>query len=528
MRRGLVGREGRISVRARLYGAFGAVVLAACAVIVLAVQGVSTLHDSQTQASRHAVPFLTGLSDAALAAKSAATDERGFLMTSQDSYRTEAVGRRDVEQAGLDTARAAATGTGQVQAVAGIGAALTTFNQALDQEFQLYPTDRARATSLAFGANRGLRKAYETAFTTAMNAAKASTAATAVASDRQASRLRLQLLALLGLTVLIGLIAALLLARAVSRPLNGAIAVLEKAASGDLGVRAQHVGAPEFRRMSQATNQMLTATGDALREIAGNARALNETATRLAAGSDTTTRAVTAAVEQANSVSSAAQQVSESVQSVASATEEMSATSAEIATSTSGAVQVANDAVTAASATQTIVGKLNNSSAEIGTVVRTITSIAEQTNLLALNATIEAARAGESGKGFAVVAGEVKDLAQETARATGDIARRVETIQADTQRAIEAISGIADVISKINEHQTTIATAVEEQSATTGEMTRSISEAATGAENIAGNIGVVADSVRTTLSHTRETSDAAQELATTSTQLQTLVGRFRF
>ena len=517
-----------MSVRARLYGAFGAVVVAACVVIVLAVQGVGALHDSQTQASRHAVPYLTALSDAALAAKSAATDERGFLMTGTDTYRTEAVGRRTAEQAGLAAARAAATGDDQVQAVDLISAALDKFNQALDQEFALFRTDRRQAVGLSFGANRALRKAYEADVTAAMNGAKANNTRTAAASDRQASSLRVQLLLLLVLTILIGLVAAVLLARAVNRPLSAVIVVLEQAAAGDLGVRAVQIGAPEFRRMTPATNRMLTATGDVLREIARNARTLNETASRLSANSETTTRAVTTAAEQANTVSAAAHQVSESVQSVASATEEMSATSSEIANSTSGAVQVAAGAVSAANATQAIVGKLNSSSAEIGTVVRTITSIAEQTNLLALNATIEAARAGDAGKGFAVVAGEVKDLAQETARATGDIAQRVETIQADTQRAIEAISGIADVISKINEHQTTIATAVEEQSATTNEMNRSITDAATGAQDIAGNIGVVAESVRTTLGRTRETFAAAEELTSTSNELQTLVGRFRF
>src|SRR5690606_21069933 len=127
-----------------------------------------------------------------------------------------------------------------------------------------------------------------------------------------------------------------------------------------------------------------------------------------------------------------------------------------------------------------------------GNVVKVITSIAEQTNLLALNATIEAARAGEAGKGFAVVASEVKDLAQETAKATEDIARRVAAIQVDTVSAVEAIAEISTIIANINDYQLTIASAVEEQTATTNEMSRSVAEAATGSGEIAANISGVA------------------------------------
>jgi methyl-accepting chemotaxis protein len=524
----ITGAGGGPSVRTRLYAAFGAVVVPACVVIILAVQGVDGLHASQTVTSRHSVPYLTGLSDAALAAKAAATDERGYLMTGQASFRTEAVGRRTAEQAGLAQARAVAVGDDQIKAVDQVNATLAAFNQALDQEFAVYPGNHQQAVTLSLGPNRDLRKTYEAAFTKATDLAKAGNAAAATESDRRASTLRTELFVLLGVMVLIGGAAAWLLARAVNRPLNLTVAVLEKAAAGDLGARAELLGAPDFRRMAQATNEMLTSTGDTLSEIVTCAQALNDTAARLTSGSETVARAVTTAAGQAESVSEAARHASGSVQSVAAAAEQMSATSGQISSSTSGAVQVATEAVNAANTTQAIVGKLNDSSAEIGTVVKTITSIAEQTNLLALNATIEAARAGDAGKGFAVVAGEVKDLAQETARATGDIAQRVDTIQSDTQRATEAIARIAEVISKINEHQTTIAAAVEEQSATTSEMTRSITQAATGTHEIAGNIGVVADSIRTTLTQTEETLDTAKQLTAMSTRLRATVDRFQF
>jgi methyl-accepting chemotaxis protein len=173
-------------------------------------------------------------------------------------------------------------------------------------------------------------------------------------------------------------------------------------------------------------------------------------------------------------------------------------------------------------------GKLGESSAEIGNVIKVITSIAEQTNLLALNATIEAARAGDAGKGFAVVASEVKDLAQETARATEDISRRVEAIQADTTGAVTAIEGISAVIARISDFQTTIASAVEEQTATTAEMNRSVSEAAGGTGEIARNIVGVAEAARLTSQGVTETQQATTEMAPMSTELSALVATFSF
>jgi methyl-accepting chemotaxis protein len=174
------------------------------------------------------------------------------------------------------------------------------------------------------------------------------------------------------------------------------------------------------------------------------------------------------------------------------------------------------------------VAKLGESSAEIGNVVKVITSIAEQTNLLALNATIEAARAGEAGKGFAVVANEVKELAQETAKATEDIARRVEAIQGDTAGAVAAIGRISTVIGQINDYQLTIASAVEEQTATTSEMSRSVAEAAGGSGEIAANITGVATAADSTTQALSQTRTAVDELSRMAADLRTGVARFTY
>jgi methyl-accepting chemotaxis protein len=177
-------------------------------------------------------------------------------------------------------------------------------------------------------------------------------------------------------------------------------------------------------------------------------------------------------------------------------------------------------------ASQTV-SKLGESSAQVGSVVNAITAIAEQTNLLALNATIEAARAGDAGKGFAVVAEEVKQLSQETARATKDISRRVAAIQGDTQAAVEAIQRISGVIEEINAHQTTIASAVEEQSATTAEMTRSVEEAATRSGDIAAGIDAVALAANSSSASVADAEHAATELEHLSSELRLLVSHFR-
>lgn len=216
---------------------------------------------------------------------------------------------------------------------------------------------------------------------------------------------------------------------------------------------------------------------------------------------------------QASVVAAASEQISKSIDTVAAGTEEMAASIQEIAKNANEAARVATSAVRTAEATNVTIAKLGESSLEIGKVIKVITTIAQQTNLLALNATIEAARAGEAGKGFAVVANEVKDLAKETARATEEISQKIEAIQADTGGAVSAIGEISDVIRQINEISSSIATAVEEQTATTQEMSRSVQEAAKGSAEIVETITGVATAAKQTAKGAATTMDAATELA---------------
>lgn len=231
---------------------------------------------------------------------------------------------------------------------------------------------------------------------------------------------------------------------------------------------------------------------------------------------------------QSNLVSAAAEEVSQNIQTVAAGAEQLNASIKEIAKNTTDAARVATEALAVSEATNHSVLKLGESSTQIGQVVEVITTIAQQTKLLALNATIEAARAGEVGKGFAVVANEVKELAKETAKATEDISSKIIAIQSDTQDTVAAISKINEIMKAINDTQNTIASAVEEQAATTSEIGRNVSEAAKGAAEISENIMSVAQAAQNTAKGAMSSQTSAQQLAGMSTDLQRIVSRFKY
>ena len=364
---------------------------------------------------------------------------------------------------------------------------------------------------------------------TAATAAATAAAADAAAEARDAyEAARTLTLIAIGLAVVVSLAIGLLVARSVRRPVQHMRDVLGQVADGDLTVRAGTVGGgAELGEMAASLDSTLDALGNVFGLVNASTTRLADASTQLNTAAQAMADNAQTAATQADDVVASAGAVASSVDTVATGSSQMESAIREIAHNATEAARVAGQAVTVAQDTTRTVGKLGESSEEIATVIKLINGIAEQTNLLALNATIEAARAGEAGKGFAVVASEVKELAQETARATEGISQRVQAIQADTAGAVDAIGQISTVIGEINDFQATIATAVEEQTATTNEMNRNVAEAAQGTQGIAAAISGLAAGAQETNARVADAQRAAGELARMSGELQEAVGRFR-
>lgn len=299
-------------------------------------------------------------------------------------------------------------------------------------------------------------------------------------------------------------------------------------AQGNLSKQITAKNAGEFQQLSDRVNQMIANLTASIKQMAEVATAVSSASEELTAVSKEMTENANQTAEQATSASASAEQVSTNATSVSIAVEQMNASIKEIAKNAALGAKVATQAVKTADSTNATITKLGQSSVEIGKVIKVITSIAQQTNLLALNATIEAARAGEAGRGFAVVASEVKELAKQTAKATEDISERIEAIQADTNSAVSAISQITGIINQINDLQNTIASAVEQQTATTNEISRNVAEAAKGSSDIAKNIGIVAVNAQSTTIGANNTSEAASELSRMAVELQKVIGNFQY
>jgi methyl-accepting chemotaxis protein len=253
---------------------------------------------------------------------------------------------------------------------------------------------------------------------------------------------------------------------------------------------------------------------------------VSSAATELEASASSLTATAERSQERAIVVAAASEEASTNVQSVASASEELTASVNEISRQVQESSRVASDAVEQAQKTNNRVGELSKAAARIGDVVELINTIAGQTNLLALNATIEAARAGEAGRGFAVVASEVKALAEQTAKATGEIGQQITGIQSATQDSVGAIKEIGDTIGRMSEISSTIAAAVEEQGAATQEISRNIQQAAQGTLQVSSNIADVQRGASETGSASSQVLSAAQSLSIESNRLKLEVGKF--
>ena len=360
-----------------------------------------------------------------------------------------------------------------------------------------------------------------------------------------------------GAAVLIGLLIAFFIARGIIGPLSGLTSGMKELAGGNFGVvlpgldRKDEVG-----DMAQAVETFKVKAAEKAREeaevkvkqdlVAAQQRkadmikladnfesavgeiieTVSSASTELEASASTLTSTAERAQELTTMVAAASEEASTNVQSVASATEELTSSVNEISRQVQESSRMAGDAVDQARKTNDRVGELSKAAARIGDVVELINTIAGQTNLLALNATIEAARAGEAGRGFAVVASEVKALAEQTAKATGEIGQQIAGIQAATQESVNAIREISGTIEKLSEISSTIAAAVEEQGAATQEISRNVQQAAQGTQQVSSHITDVQRGASETGSASSQVLSAAQLLSGDSNRLKLEVGKF--
>jgi methyl-accepting chemotaxis protein len=491
----------------------------------LSLVGIADLQSTRSAELQRRVPYITNLNSAALAAKAAANDERGYLITGDAKFRDEAHGRKAAVDEDLAAARSLGSDAERAT-IDKVNDATDAWFAALEAEFTTFGADREAAVTAAMGANRDLRKTYEGLLADEITRANDSLIA-GRDFDATVRTTRTVVMVAFAVSVALAVLLALLAARIIVAPLRKVSTVLEAVASGDLTRRVDVDQRDEVGQMADSLSRATTTMHATLSELSAQAVTLGDAAASLSVTSQASTASSQDGARQAAAVADSAASMSSTIQTVAAGAEQMGASIREISHSASQAAHVAARAVKLTGDTTAVMAKLGESSAEIGNVIKVITAIAEQTNLLALNATIEAARAGETGKGFAVVASEVKDLAQETAKATEDIGRRVAAIQADTAGAITAIEQVSETITQINDFQTTIASAVEEQSVTTHEMSRNVAEAATAGGHVATTIDQVASSVKGTTVGVEEAHEAAGRLTQMSTDLHRIVNQFR-
>ncbi len=541
--------------------------LATVAVSVMGVQALSELNSDTTEVETSGREALTG----ARANQSILALSRSEFSIAADpspKYVGEADAIVQEQRKQLDTHIATlkrTAGPRQTELLKAVEDAYATYLRELDDTFQTARRNGAQTTN-----DTARREIVDSALTSqtaantlfqAMRAyndysdSKSQTLSQNASANAKSVRTTLIVVAVLG--VVGGILVGLLVAQfGIGRPVSASVGCLRRLADGDLTVeiygveRKDEVGQiagtmQVFKENLQRTRTMeaeakaaearaalekkqaMDALADSFEHsVKGVVGAVSSSAEQLQGNAQSMSSVAEETTRQATAVAVATEQASANVQTVATAAEELSSSIAEIARQVAEAAGITQNAVNEAQRTNATVESLSGAAQKIGTVVQLIQDIASQTNLLALNATIEAARAGEAGKGFAVVASEVKSLANQTAKATEDISGQVQAIQKETTDAVTAIRGIADTVLKVNHISTAIASAVEEQTAATGEISRNVQQAAQGTAEVSSNIGGVNRAAVEAGGAAGDVLKAARELGAQSTTLTRQVDDF--
>jgi len=519
-----------LKVATKLIVGFGVLTVLMVAIIAISVVRLGTARDNLTDLSTSGLASVTTIDEVKADLLQVRTDVLAIAVTSSAAQQ-QAQDTLAGHDQGLDEAYAAYLGTNP--------ASSTTQQQAYTTALAQYRTVRTQQLSYALAGDTAQFEAYrDSTGTPAANAVfeaittmatAESDAAAAMAAQGQGDYRASVLVMLIAGAIAVAAAAAatVLITRSIAGPLAKALTVVRGLAQGRLDQQVDYTSKDEMGQLAAALNSSTTGLAQVMRQISANAGELSASSTQLTGVAAQLSDGANETAAQSQVVSAATEEISANIGTVAAAGEQMTSAIREIASSTAAASQTASSAVSAAVDAGTTIERLGTSSREIGDVVKLITSIAEQTNLLALNATIEAARAGDAGKGFAVVAGEVKELAQQTARATEEIVAKVNATQTDVAAATGVIAEIGEVIAQIDGLQATIAAAVEEQSATTSEMVRNVTEVSIGSQEIAANISGIATAAHQSTTSAATTAATAAQVSAAAIQLNELMAGFR-
>jgi methyl-accepting chemotaxis protein len=519
-------------VNARLAAAFAVPLIVLCAVGALAYRNTNTLEHTSGRVV-HTYEVLTGLDDITELLKDAETGQRGFLITGKDSYLAPYENAVSGSVAAIDAVAALTKdNAAQQKRIEALRPLLTAKFAELKETIDLRRAEGFAAAQAVVLTDQG--KAVMDQIRSVLDEmAQEESSLLAVRAELTADTAwssRTAIVAGVSIAVLLVLLLAYFLSRSILRPLLALTDRLREIAEGegDLTQRVDSDRRDEFGTLGAAFNRFVAKLAGIIGQIGEQATSLATASEQLSSGTRQIAGSAQHTSHEVGGVAGATTTMSGALTTVAAGAEEMGASIREIASNASDASRAGAEAVQVAQEATRTVSTLGESSAEISNVVKLITAIAEQTNLLALNATIEAARAGDAGKGFAVVASEVKDLAQETARATGDISQRVAEIQSRATATAEAISRMSEIVLQVNDYQTTIASAVEEQTATTSEMSRNISDASGGSREISASLSTVSAAASQTSGAIANTQSSVAELARMSATLHGLVNQFKY
>jgi methyl-accepting chemotaxis protein len=524
--RGRSWRLPTVALRTGLALGSAVVVLLLGASALVAMQSLSRTSDAGSVVVTQRFPYVTELEVVLQAITSAGNHERGFLLSGSSEYSTQAIGTFPVIDSHLEAARELDSGSGEK--IDEIRGAVISWERALKAEIALFEVDADAAKELGLGPNRDLSRRAERLVKSEIERASEQIDESAMRFSDEASRARTTVIVGLIFSVIAAIISTSLVIRTVRRRIRRILDSLRHVAAGDFTTSVEVDTHDELGEIAETLNETVGRTGATIATMSRSADQLSVAAQGLSALSEQMTAALEESARQAASVSTTAAQVSASAESAASGAVEMGASIREIAASAQDGASIAASAVEVTRDASARMAALTESSSRIGDIVRLITSIAEQTNLLALNATIEAARAGDAGRGFAVVANEVKELANETAKATLEIGSRISTIQTDADEALTAMTQIQFIIAQVNDRQTTIASAVEEQSVTTNEISQSVTQAAGGSSDIAATVAGLATATAEVSRGASSTRTHAEDLARMAEELTQIVGTFTY